>query len=519
MSGQTRAPLSPLVGSRCFGWRRTSRPKPTSDTSTDTRNQRTLCDGRAKTTQSSMSGPATSPMTAPQKCRSSCGGSTTSGGSKCSSSVSAASACSAAACASGSLGSAARQADAGTTRSRGEGLTQGARGATGGAAGSPASASVVSSAPASPVAGSVVRGSAPGCSGSSSAVGWSASGTGPSQRATMEAKRASTSRSSMSPGRSGTGSPRVLRGGMTIFARRHVDQARRPGALESGRRATKGGPVIYWVLKTVILGPILRLLFRPWVDGAEHIPETGPAIFASNHLSFSDSIFLPLVVPRRMTFLAKSDYFTGEGMKGRMTAAFFKGVGQLPVDRSGGRASEAALRSGLKVLNRGDLLGLYPEGTRSPDGRLYKGKTGVARMALEAGVPVIPVAMIDTDKAQPTGTKIPKLIRVGVRVGTPLDFSRYEGMEGDRFVLRSITDEIMYALMELSGQEYVDMYATAMKDRIAREKKNKAKEAAEAAQPGRAASELEDALDGLDDPGDPDTDTGDGDAGTHRRAS
>ena len=163
------------------------------------------------------------------------------------------------------------------------------------------------------------------------------------------------------------------------------------------------------------------------------------------------------------------------------------------------------------MLGRGELLGLYPEGTRSPDGRLYKGKTGVARMALEAGVPVIPVAMIDTDKAQPTGTKIPKLIRVGVRIGTPLDFSRYEGMEGDRFVLRSITDEIMYALMELSGQEYVDMYATAMKDRIAREKKNKAKEAAEAAQPGRAASELEDALDGLDDD--------DGDAATPVRSA
>ena len=159
-------------------------------------------------------------------------------------------------------------------------------------------------------------------------------------------------------------------------------------------------------------------------------------------------------------------------------------MGQLPVDRSGGRASEAALRSGLKVLRRGELLGLYPEGTRSPDGRLYKGKTGVARMALEAGVPVIPVAMIDTDKAQPTGTKIPKLIRVGVRIGEPLDFSRYEGMEGDRFVLRSVTDEIMYALMELSGQEYVDMYATAMKDRIAREKKNKAQRGRRGRPPG-----------------------------------
>ena len=235
--------------------------------------------------------------------------------------------------------------------------------------------------------------------------------------------------------------------------------------------------MFYWVLKTVVLGPILKLLFRPWVEGEENIPETGAAIFASNHLSFSDSIFLPLVVPRRMTFLAKADYFTGAGIKGRLTAAFFQGVGQLPVDRSGGRASEAALRSGLKVLRRGELLGIYPEGTRSPDGRLYRGRTGVARMALEAGVPVIPVAMIGTDKAQPTGTKIPKLIRVGVRVGKPLDFSRYEGMEDDRFVLRSITDEIMYELMELSGQEYVDMYATSMKDRIAREKKNKAREA------------------------------------------
>ncbi|MGL5909214.1 MAG: lysophospholipid acyltransferase family protein [Phycicoccus sp.] len=282
--------------------------------------------------------------------------------------------------------------------------------------------------------------------------------------------------------------------------------------------------MFYWVLKTVVLGPVLRLLFRPWVDGAEHVPEHGAVIFASNHLSFSDSIFLPLVVPRRMTFLAKSDYFTGAGLKGRLTAAFFRGVGQLPVDRSGGHASEAALRSGLRVLRRGDLLGLYPEGTRSPDGRLYKGKTGVARMALEAGVPVIPVAMIDTDKAQPTGTKVPKLVRVGVRLGRPLDFSRYEGMEGDRFVLRSVTDEIMYALMELSGQEYVDMYASAMKDRIAREKKNRAREAAEAAVPGRAAAELEEALDAPGEASDGETGTETdarphADPGPERRAS
>ncbi|KGN33196.1 1-acyl-sn-glycerol-3-phosphate acyltransferase [Knoellia sinensis KCTC 19936] len=256
--------------------------------------------------------------------------------------------------------------------------------------------------------------------------------------------------------------------------------------------------MFYWVLKTVVLGPILKFLFRPWVEGEEHIPESGGAIFASNHLSFSDSIFLPLVVPRRMTFLAKADYFTGGGLKGRLTAAFFRGVGQVPVDRSGGKASEAALNSGLKILRRGELLGLYPEGTRSPDGRLYKGKTGVARMALEAGVPVIPVAMIDTDKAQPTGKVIPKVMRVGVKIGKPLDFSRYKGMEDDRFVLRSITDEVMYALMELSGQEYVDMYAGSMKDRLTRAKKILQREQAEAAKPGRAVDELERELEAFD---------------------
>jgi 1-acyl-sn-glycerol-3-phosphate acyltransferase len=257
--------------------------------------------------------------------------------------------------------------------------------------------------------------------------------------------------------------------------------------------------LFYWVLKTVVLGPILKLLFRPWVEGEENIPEDGPVIFASNHLSFSDSIFLPLVVPRRMTFLAKSDYFTGRGIKGRLTAAFFRGVGQLPVDRSGGRAGEAALRSGLRVLRRGEMLGIYPEGTRSPDGRLYRGRTGVARMALEGGVVVLPVAMIGTDKAQPTGKKIPKLMRIGVKIGKPLDFSRYEGMEDDRFVLRSITDEIMYELMLLSGQEYVDMYATSMKDRIVAAARTKAREIQEAALPGSAAKELEEALDAHDD--------------------
>ncbi|HKA69427.1 MAG TPA: lysophospholipid acyltransferase family protein [Actinomycetes bacterium] len=225
--------------------------------------------------------------------------------------------------------------------------------------------------------------------------------------------------------------------------------------------------MFYWFLKRILVGPWLRIIFRPWVEGLENVPETGPAILASNHLSFSDSFFLPLVVPRRVTFIAKAEYFTGRGVKGRLSAGFFRAVGQIPVDRSGGRSSEAALRSGLKILERGELFGIYPEGTRSPDGRLYRGRTGVARLALEAGVPVIPCAMIDTEKLQPPGRVLPRLIRPGVRIGKPLDFSRYEGMAGDRFVLRSMTDEIMYELMMLSGQEYVDMYATKAKELIA----------------------------------------------------
>ncbi len=218
----------------------------------------------------------------------------------------------------------------------------------------------------------------------------------------------------------------------------------------------------YWIVKA-ILTPILRTVFRPKVEGLEHVPAEGAAILASNHLSFSDSIFLPLVVPRRVTFLAKSDYFTSRGFKGRLKAGFFKGVGQLPVDRSGGRASQAALETGKRVLAAGNLLGIYPEGTRSPDGRLYRGKTGVARMALEAGVPVIPCAMVNTFEIQPPGKVLPKVMPVVMRIGKPLDFSRYAGMEDDRFVLRSMTDEIMYELMQLSGQEYVDTYATKAK--------------------------------------------------------
>lgn len=219
----------------------------------------------------------------------------------------------------------------------------------------------------------------------------------------------------------------------------------------------------YFILKHIVLGPLLKVLFRPWVRGAERIPADGAAILASNHLSFSDSIFLPLMLRRPVVFLAKSEYFTGKGIKGTLSRWFFKSTGQLPIDRSGGKASEAALNTGLDVLSQGQLLGIYPEGTRSPDGRLFRGRTGIARMVLEAKVPVFPVAMIDTEKVQPIGKRLPRIRRIGVIVGQPLDFSRFAGMEGDRLVLRAVTDEITYELMKLSGQEYVDVYASTLK--------------------------------------------------------
>jgi len=224
--------------------------------------------------------------------------------------------------------------------------------------------------------------------------------------------------------------------------------------------------VFYWVVKA-ILSPFLRLFFRPWAEGAENVPREGPAILASNHLSFSDHFFAPLPLPRKVVFLAKSEYFTGRGIKGLLSKAFFSGVGQIPVDRAGGEASERALRTGLRVLAAGHVLGIYPEGTRTPDGRLYRGKTGVARLALEARAPVIPTAMIGGFEFQPPGKLAPRLaVRPGVRFGKPLEFSRYYGLEQDRIVLRAMTDEIMYELMKLSGQEYVDEYAQRAKSRL-----------------------------------------------------
>ncbi|PJE98553.1 1-acyl-sn-glycerol-3-phosphate acyltransferase [Streptomyces carminius] len=261
--------------------------------------------------------------------------------------------------------------------------------------------------------------------------------------------------------------------------------------------------MLYGVMK-ISVGNGLKLAFRPWAEGLENVPAEGPAILASNHLSFSDSFFLPAVLDRKVTFIAKAEYFTTPGLRGRLTAAFFRGAGQLPVDRSGVRgAGEAAIRSGIQVLERGELFGIYPEGTRSPDGRLYRGKPGgLARVALATGAPVLPVAMIDTEKIQPPGKVVPKLMRPGIRIGRPLDFSRYRGMEGDRFVLRSLTDEVMYKIMKLSGQEYVDMYATAAKRLIAeREKAEKAGKTPDPGGSGASGRAPEAGPEGRDAPG------------------
>ncbi|WP_308468643.1 lysophospholipid acyltransferase family protein [Rathayibacter soli] len=225
--------------------------------------------------------------------------------------------------------------------------------------------------------------------------------------------------------------------------------------------------MFYWFMKYLVAGPIIKSIFRPWVIGAEKIPKHGGLILASNHLSFIDSIVLPLMIERRLSFLAKSEYFTRKGLVGWFTKSFMKATGQLPIDRSGGKASEASLNTGLRVLAGGEVLGIYPEGTRSPDAKLYRGRTGVARMILEARVPVVPVVMVDTEKVMPIGTRLPKVGRIGIIVGEPLDFSRFEGMESDRFILRSITDEIVYNLHSLGGQEYSDVYATTVKEKQA----------------------------------------------------
>jgi 1-acyl-sn-glycerol-3-phosphate acyltransferase len=237
--------------------------------------------------------------------------------------------------------------------------------------------------------------------------------------------------------------------------------------------------MFWFLMKFVLLGPVLRLMFKPKTKGLEHIPREGPAILAANHQSFLDDLLLPLVVPRRkVIFLAKADYFDKWYLRW-----FFKGANVIPVRREVRSASEAALRAGVEQLRKSQLLGIFPEGTRSPDGRLYRGKTGVARMALEAQVPVIPVSIVGTYEAMPYDSRTPKPGRVEIRFGRPLTFERHYDTPGDRFVLRSVTDEVMYEIMLLSGQEYVDDYASKVKSQAARAETPAATPVADASAP------------------------------------
>lgn len=222
-------------------------------------------------------------------------------------------------------------------------------------------------------------------------------------------------------------------------------------------------PLLYTIGKLTV-APALRLAFRPHVEGLEHIPATGGAIFAGNHLSVADELLLGTVVPRHLAFWAKSEYFTGTGVKGAFSKFVMTGLGAIPVERAGGRAALSAFDAAIPVLKAGDLVAVYPEGTRSPDGRLYRGRTGAARLAVAAGVPIIPVGVTGTDKAQPIGTRVPRPGRaeIGIRFGKPLDFT---GRPDDRTSLREMTDELMSEIQKLTGQEYVPRYAPRRSDK------------------------------------------------------
>lgn len=228
--------------------------------------------------------------------------------------------------------------------------------------------------------------------------------------------------------------------------------------------------MLYQVLKKGF-GPLLKAYYKPWIEGKENIPTTGAAILASNHLAVFDSVFLPLLCDREIVFIGKDDYFKTDTLKGKVVARFMRGVGVIPVDRSSSSAAEGALRAGLARLEEGELFGIYPEGTRSPDGRIYKAKVGVAKLAIQSGAPVVPVAMIGTNLAQPIGQKIPSRHPVGVRVGKALDFSHLQGKENDGPTLRAVANEIIQAIQALSGQEYVDIYAADRKLELAAEGK------------------------------------------------
>jgi len=212
---------------------------------------------------------------------------------------------------------------------------------------------------------------------------------------------------------------------------------------------------LYWIVKYLV-SPFVHIFVRVRVEGRENVPRKGPVILASNHRSFLDSIFIPMVMRRRVTFVAKAEYFDDA-----KTAWFFRSCGQIPIRREGGSASERALASATEVLRAGNVFGIYPEGTRTRDGLLHRGHTGVARLSLRCNVPIVPVGLIGTDDVQPVDSRFPKLFRpVTIRFGEPVDPARYAGREDDRMALRELTDEVMYEICQLSGYEYVDTYAT-----------------------------------------------------------
>lgn len=225
--------------------------------------------------------------------------------------------------------------------------------------------------------------------------------------------------------------------------------------------------MFYFLFKYVFPGPFMLLLCRPKVSGREHIPAEGGLILAGNHLSVADSFVVPLVMPRKVAFLGKAEYVTATGVVGRVRAFFFRTIGMIPVDRGAASAASAAVDLGIAAVRGGIAFGIYPEGTRSPDGRLHKGRTGVAKVALATGAPVLPVAVIGTDKLNPVGSMMWRPHRIEIRFGKPLDFSRYDGLAGDRWAERAIVDQIMSAIAELSDQEYVDVYASSVKEQQA----------------------------------------------------
>jgi 1-acyl-sn-glycerol-3-phosphate acyltransferase len=212
------------------------------------------------------------------------------------------------------------------------------------------------------------------------------------------------------------------------------------------------------LLVRFVLGPLARAVYRPEVHGVENVPATGPVLLAANHRAALDTGVITFATPRQVKFLGKAEYFVGKGLKGKLLAGFLGGLGYVPVERGNAQAGLAALEAARKVLDAGGVFAIYPEGTRSLDGRLHRGHTGVATLALDTGAVVVPAALVGTERVQPVGKRFPRIRRVTVRYGAPLDFSRYDGLAGSNVIRRAVTDQVMDAIAGLSEQEYVDRY-------------------------------------------------------------